>query len=268
MALSVATDYARDTGDPSPYLERIATAGFSHVHWCHQWNTDFFYTEPEIAQIEQWLGETGLKLLDLHASHGVEKSWASEIEFQRLAGVELVKNRLSMTARLGGGAIVIHIPRGDTDPVRRSLDALLPVAQACRVKIAIENLTDDDFGTMAALFAAYPSDMLGLCYDSGHGNMGEGRGLDRLEEHRDRLIAVHLHDNDGRADRHDLPFTGTLDWRRLAGIVAASAYEKCVSLEVGIGGTGMAEGEFLENAFSAAGRLAEMIDGVLPERNC
>ena len=63
--LSCTTDYFRKTECPEPYLRRIAEAGFSHVHWCHQWNTDFVYAEPEIARIESWLDELGLKLLDL-----------------------------------------------------------------------------------------------------------------------------------------------------------------------------------------------------------
>ena len=62
MDLSVTTDYARDTGDPSPHLSRIAEAGFTHVHWCHHWNTDFLYGESEMAQIEEWLSSLGLRL--------------------------------------------------------------------------------------------------------------------------------------------------------------------------------------------------------------
>jgi hypothetical protein len=27
------------------------------VHWCHQWDTDFLYSEWEIRQIGQWLDE-------------------------------------------------------------------------------------------------------------------------------------------------------------------------------------------------------------------
>ena len=82
--LSVTTDYVTSTGDPSPYLRRIADAGFSHLHWCHQWNTDFLYSKWEIYQIERWLKDFGLKLLDLHASVGPEKSWCSEKEYERL----------------------------------------------------------------------------------------------------------------------------------------------------------------------------------------
>ncbi len=39
--LSVTTDYITSSGDPSPWLQQAAEAGFSHIHWCHQWCTDF-----------------------------------------------------------------------------------------------------------------------------------------------------------------------------------------------------------------------------------
>ena len=48
--LSMTPDYVRSSGDPAPYLRRIADAGFSHVHWCHQWNTDFLYAACEVER--------------------------------------------------------------------------------------------------------------------------------------------------------------------------------------------------------------------------
>ncbi len=30
--LSITPDYVESTGDPQPYLERIAAAGFTHIH--------------------------------------------------------------------------------------------------------------------------------------------------------------------------------------------------------------------------------------------
>jgi len=60
--LSITTDYFADTGDPAPYLRRIARAGFSHVHWCHEWNTDHLYSSQEITRISQELRECGLRV--------------------------------------------------------------------------------------------------------------------------------------------------------------------------------------------------------------
>ncbi len=266
--LSITTDYVKDTGNPEPYLRRIAEAGFSHLHWCHHWNTDFLYGEAEIDQIAAWLDALGLQILDIHASHGREKAWGSGRDYERLAGVDLVRNRIAMASRLGSDVIILHLPgmplevreaEVALEPVYRSLDSLAPYARAHGVRIALENMARDNFDVLGRLFADYDADVLGLCYDAGHGNV-EGHGLDRLETLKDRLISVHLHDNDGSGDQHNLIFSGTVDWARLARIIATSAYDKCVSMEVSIGNSGIEdEVEFLQRALETGTRFAEMI---------
>ena len=266
--LSMTTDYARSTGCPEPYLRRIAEAGFSHVHWCHHWDTDFMYSPCEIDRIAGWLAELHLRLLDLHASAGKEKNWGSLREYERLAGVELIKNRIEMAAELSGGVVVLHIPKppeaasGDLfqAQLRKSLDGLEPFARGHKVRIALENMPDDDFANIRMLLSEYDGGFLGLCYDSGHGNLG-GRGLEHLDSLKERLIAVHLHDNDGTADQHHLPFAGSVDWPRLARIIAESAYAKCVSIESTMRSQAIADERlFLTEAFDAGRRLSEMIE--------
>ncbi|HSV72964.1 MAG TPA: sugar phosphate isomerase/epimerase family protein [Chthonomonadales bacterium] len=264
--LSVTTDYATDRGCPEPYLRRIADHGFSHVHWCHQWNTDFLYSEPEIAQIERWMRETGLGLTDLHASEGVEKRWTSAREYERQAGVELVRNRVEMTARLGGDVAIMHIgsvPEGPDaaarfwDQLWRSLDELTPVLRTTGVRIAIENGV---FAHIRRVFERYGPDVVGLCYDCGHGNMS-GDGLDETEALSDRLISLHLHDNDGTRDLHMPLFTGTVDWPRLARIIARAPYSKWVSMETTMGRSGIAdEDAFLRTVYDTGMRFTAMIE--------
>ena len=266
--LSITTYYVHDAGCPEPYLRRIAEAGFSHVHWCHHWRTDFVYSDPEIEQIGTWMREYGLKLNDLHASAGVEKSWFSRREYERLAGVELVENRIAMAARLSSDVIIMHVPAEPRDEdengvfwtqLQKSLDALEPYARHRGVRIAIENLFPDNFGTLERIFAQYGPDYVGLCYDSGHANF---TGVDHLEPLKERLISVHLHDNDGSWDQHKLIFSGTIDWDRLARIMASSAYTKCVSMELSIHNSGINDEEvFLEKGFETGMAFSRMIDG-------
>ena len=256
--LSVTTDYAKDTGDPSPYLKRIADAGFSHIHWCHHWNTDFLYSKWEIEQIKSWLKEYGLKLLDLHGSAGNEKNWASPQDYQRLSGVELAKNRIEMTAYLGADVVIMHVP-GDPESIaiRKTLDDIEPFAREYNVRIAIEN---GKFEAISKLLSEYGPEYLGLCYDCGHGNITGANGLDNLEILKDRLISVHLHDNDGNGDQHQILFMGTVDWKRLAKIIAKSSYKKPVSMEVTMGRSGIPdEMEFLAKAFETGTTFAGMI---------
>ena len=262
--LSITSDFRISTGCPGPDLKLISEAGFSHVHWCHHWNTDFLYAATEVQQIIDWFREYRLQLTDLHASAGVEKNWGSLREYERQAGVELVINRMDMCARLGGDVVIVHLPpelNEETTVARgweqlfRSLDELQTPAREHGVRIALENGV---FDRLERIFARYGPEYLGLCYDAGHGNMAPG-SLDRLEACRDRLISVHLHDNDGQSDQHLPPFDGTVDWSRLTGIIAASAYAKWISMEAVMKNTGLEDRPFLERTFTAGQRLSTMI---------
>lgn len=267
--LSLATDYATSKGCPEPALRAIAHAGFSHVHWCFHWDSDFLYHECEIEAIRRWLDDYGLAVPDMHGSSGQEKVWCSAVEYERLAGVELVKNRIGFAASLGADAVAMHIP---TEPdevgqrdlywarLRKTFDAIEPFARERGVRIAIENLGNNNFDTIERAFEFYGPDYVGLCYDSGHGNM-TGNGLDRLDGMKDRLVVVHLHDNHGEEDEHLRPFLGTVDWERLAALIAASAYDKPISMEISQPRhPGEEEDEFLAKCYAAGTQFAQMVE--------
>jgi len=258
MAISINTDYLKDSGDPSPFLERIADAGFTHIHWCHHWNTDFLYSKSEIRQIRRWLKEYGLQLLDLHGSKGVEKNWASLLEYEREAGLVLIKNRIDMTAMLRADVVVMHHPEDiQLDAFRKSLGDVIPYAKERGVRIAIEN---GNFQTIKQLLSEFDSEFLGFCYDSGHANL-DANAFGYLDALKNRLIAIHLNDNDGmNASLHGLPFSWTVDWKRLTALIARSSYQKCVSMELNMNNSGiMDESVFLAQALAAGQRLASMI---------
>ena len=180
--LAVATDFNGSGGDPEEALRQIADAGFTHLHWCHQWNTDHLYSDWEIARIAGLLRRFGLKLLDIHGSDacagGALRCWYSTDETYRRAGVELVLNRLRMHAMLRGeGTLMMHIPsmRADWSPdarprvwrnvdaLRRSLDEILPVARG----LARRSFVGDSFfiyaahlGIILTVFCAKSQDIL------------------------------------------------------------------------------------------------------------
>lgn len=260
MLLSMTSDYVKGMGDPAPYLARIASAGFTHVHWCHQWNTDFIYSAAEVEHIARALRDNGLRLLNLHASHGMEKGVASTHEHERLAGVELVRNRLHMTARLGGEAIILHAPDLDSVPFRRTLAELEREFIVCGVRLAIEN-TGGNFPALLGYLRDFPPEYLGICYDSGHANLPEFAAYARdWPEIAPRIYAFHLHDNDGLTDQHLLPFAGTIDWERVARLIAASPCRGNVNLESNMRcSPDMSEEEHLAHALAAARKLAEMV---------
>lgn len=253
--IAIATDFMGSDGDPEAAMQHIARAGFTHLHWCHQWCTDHYYSDREIAKIAIYLQNTGLKLLDIHGSDGGGMnglcSWYSCDETYRQAGVDLVLNRLRMHAMLKGeGTLMMHIPYvrvGDDearkrkvwkhiDALRRSLDELVPASLALGIPLALENMACDTFEVLSKLFEEYPAEAVGLCYDSGHANIrdcnGEAHGIEHFEEHLGRLQALHLHDNDGSGDQHQPPFYGNVDWKRIASDIDRSAYKRVISFEL------------------------------------
>ena len=288
--IAVNTDFLRGTGSPETYLKLIAEAGFTHLHWCHQWNTDFLYSSFEIAQHRKWLEQYDLKLLDIHGSAGMEKQWYSPEEYRRRSGVELVTNRVVMLREMEGiGSVIMHAPSRRTrgvsvederlmpariDAVKRSLDELVPVLEKYDARIAVENLRNDSFEVITEIMAAYPAKRIGITLDTGHANIEEGRGLDRMEKLKDRLQALHLNDNDSSGDQHQPPFYGTVDWERVAKLVAGSSYtDRPASFELAMRHTPFFIADvppaeqpeenikaFLADAYDRCRKVSEMID--------
>ena len=265
--LAMTTEYAVSRGCPEPYLRRIAEAGFTHIHWAHHFNTDFMYGDSEIEQIAWWLEDYGLTLLNVHGSVGFEKNYSSLLEYERQAGVDLIRNRIDFAARLSASVVILHLPiKPETirdqafwDQVSRSFEDVSRFAYERGVRIAIENRPADDFIWLRMLLNRFDSDLMGLCYDAGHGNIGPC-GLVHLDALRDRLLAIHLHDNDGAGDQHDLPFSGTVAWQKLIPLLAGSAYQGPITIESNIRGYDMTDDVFLEKAYEAGLALDRMLN--------
>ena len=253
---SVNTDVENDKGYPFGVFRQIADAGFTHIHWGHQWNTDFIYTSPEIAEIKKHLNIFGLSLSDTHASSGIEKCWYSPVEHERLAGVELVKNRIFLTAVLGGDAIVLHpfvlynkeLLPGFREQGLKSLGEIESFARSCGVRIALENLFQADasgikdcglenIDTLEYFFARFSPDYLGFCWDIGHSILLGEQSFMRCEKlAKERLAIMHLNDNRGDFDQHSAPFTWSGRWVWIAEVIASSPYptSKPVLIEVDV----------------------------------
>ena len=289
MDIAISTSFLCDKESPETYLRLIAEAGFTHLHWGHQWDSDFLYSSFEIAQCGKWLKQYGLKLLDIHGSEGVEKQWFSPEEYRRKSGVELVLNRVVMLHELEApGCVMMHLPPNRAikstpederllparvDALKRSLDEIVPVLEKYDAKLAVENRRNDSFRVIAEVMANYPAERIGITLDTGHANIDEARGLERVEKFKDRLQALHLNDNDGVGDLHQPPFYGTLDWERVAKLVAASSYTRPASFELlmrhtpffvpDVSPSGQPEKnikDFLSDAYDRCRRAAEMIE--------
>ncbi len=294
--IAIISDYRNDiprTFELSGQLRSIAEAGFTHVHWCHDWIGTYLYADPEMEQIRSWFDEFGLRSKAVHASEGGgaaddRKNPFSLDEYSRLAGVELIENRIELASRIGAEEIVLHLqyppqgpnisPAADEEHWRqvcKTLDEIRPLASRHDVRIALENLlytpTEQQIRQLDRLFDRYPSDYLGFCFDAAHASlMGQGDPLQLARRYLERLIVVHLSDNqgidpgflvdDGRveeADMHLIPYEGCLDWEETIAVIARSPYEPPLILEVCLG-PGEDDRQFLQSAIEAGEQLTEL----------
>ncbi len=123
IELAISTDFMGEQPELEQLqsiLRKIADAGFTHIHWCHEWEGDYIYSSFEMQQIREWMDECGLQGKALHASKGSRKNvnirrehyrrdYTSDWEYNRKAGVELIKNRIDMAVCLGVHEIVLHL---------------------------------------------------------------------------------------------------------------------------------------------------------------
>ena len=56
--------------------------------------------------------------------------------------------------------------------------------------------------------------------------------LDYLQNYQDKLICLHLHDNDGTDDQHLLPYDGTVNWNLVVDILKDCNYNGPITLEL------------------------------------
>ena len=104
------------------------------------------------------------------------------------------------------------------------LDTIAPLAKELGITICIENLYGGIGGHLvegpccdARKAAAridrmnerYQAEVLGFCFDTGHANLVGLDFEDFLTTLGSRLKVLHIHDNDGVADLHQVPFTFT-----------------------------------------------------------
>lgn len=279
--VAVNSDISGSTGPPFRSLEAVAAAGFSHVTWGHHWDTDFLYSQHERAAIAEALERLGLNVVDLHGTSGVEKCWYSPAEYERRAGVELVRNRIAMAAELGADAVVLHPMVSDPDFLEiereRGAESLREIEEYAReqgVAIALENLFAGErthrfdlalqnLDTIEYYLGRFDPEYLGFCWDTGHCFILGRTALERCAQiARERLRALHLNDNRGDKDQHSAPMTWHRDWDLIAEAIAESPYPvgKPLAVEVDALQNGPEETGFLLDVREKSAAFAALYD--------
>lgn len=212
-------------------IRLIKDAGFQSVMtW---WGDDFKEIDGPKEKKPDIVRDSGLKLENVHFPFDeINAIWEDTVNGQKIFNmfcsyIEDCKIYEIPTA-------VMHITSGDNPPPYNKLGLdrikrIIENAEKNGVNIALENLRKPEY--LDYIYNNIESDRLKFCYDSGHENCYTP-GIDLLSKYGDKLIALHLHDNDGSNDQHLLPFNGTINWKNTMEKIRKTDYKGPIALEI------------------------------------
>lgn len=208
----------------------IKNAGFDGVFI--QWDNK--PAEGYLSQEEQLTlcRKLGLEVLFAHLGYkGINNIWLDGEE-----GDELVKNYLKDLDACKSNNInmvVMHLTSKSVAPepnligVER-LQKIVDYAEQLNIKVAFENTKI--FGYLEYVFSHIKNSNAGICYDAGHCHCHFNDKFS-WDMFKNKIFAVHLHDNDKSDDLHLLPFDGTINWYQLVRNLKNANYNGPITLE-------------------------------------
>jgi sugar phosphate isomerase/epimerase len=211
----------------------------------------------EIAdEIREYAKLQGIAISQSHAPFEVKYG----MEFDRSCKkYDDVVRAMEFASRLGAPMIVVHSIRLPEDDLQAHFDynlkyyrSLLPYAERFGIKIAVENLGGRAPGTndftqfclgspemFCGMQEALNSPMVCGCLDIGHANLTTGDAPGFIRKSRGYVQYLHVHDNDGRYDMHQMPALNedgyrwtNVPWKEVLSALRDIDYSGPMNLEV------------------------------------
>ena len=235
------------------WLNRVMQAGIPAVEiFCARQHLDY-RNRAQIAELAHWFEDSDLKLHALHSPMYNDEFWGRSgphsiititepVKSQRLKMVDEIKRALEIAESVPFRYLVQHIGvsgeefnEHKVDAAFAALEELSIFARQRGVEILLENIPNE---LSSAERLRYFLDVthldLGFVFDVGHANIGEGveAAFDIMKE---RIRSTHVHDNDGKADKHLFPLAaegGTVDWKRTMSLLRSRPDQYPLLLEL------------------------------------
>lgn len=186
---------------------------------------------PEWNQMEDLFQELVLKLQPLSVSYTIHPpAWdinlTSENRATREAAFSEYKKAIEFAGLIKAAHVVIHpgfcfSPAFNKQTAQRRateyIHELCQIAKPLNVKLAIENVgysgsslfNQEEYTN----FLNNIDETAGFLIDTGHARLNNWDIPRLVKETKDRLLALHIHDNDGMGDDHLAIGEGTIEWR-------------------------------------------------------
>ncbi|MCI8834472.1 MAG: sugar phosphate isomerase/epimerase [Ruminococcus sp.] len=267
-----------EDGNPEAGFRLMKQAGFSCADFSlnsyllntslYQFQLNDFFNRS-VVELEQFFTphkkgavSAGIRINQMHMPYPAYVPKGSK-ELNGYLWNEVAPKSMEICAFLECPYIVVHgfklarnlgSEQAEWERTEQFLDMLAPMAKEMGITVCIENLYDNVGGHLIEgpccdakkaveridrFNDRYHAEVVGFCFDTGHANLV---GLDFetfLVTLGDRLKVLHIHDNDGVRDLHQIPFTFTktrenkasTDWEGFIRGLKAIRYNRVLSFE-------------------------------------
>lgn len=190
----------------------ISEAGFD----CVMTNFDerFAYEHGTMEEQMEFFKKYNLKPDSLHSRYTTSELpefWKANEVGDRIEAD--LKEDIINASKYGFCAVVVHLFGEYSKVGEERLKRLLETCAEVKVPLAIENIDAPEL--FKTVFERLEHPYLKVCYDSGHNNFVD-KETDYLTLYRDKIVCLHLHDNNGKEDEHTLNRFGTINWDEIA----------------------------------------------------
>lgn len=224
--------------------ELVSKAGFTQLDYTPDLQADTW--ETEMKEALNVFKAYGLSVNQTHAPFNrYRKKHPASLE--RCA---------EATAYMGAKYMVAHADEFDFENMTYSPEAALEYnhkyflpfveqAEKSRYKIAFETVFQDsrpmprftsDADDLLKVIKLFDSESVACCWDSGHANLAFKKDAPEVARKLGSLIqCTHFHDNTGSVDAHQMPLTGSIDWKALMTVFKEFNYSGVINIELAFG---------------------------------
>lgn len=239
-------------------IDAIKKAGFKNVFI--QWYDDKRWDAQEQTDYAKSLG---LNIIFAHLGYqNIDKIWEEGLEGDKLA--LRYKKDIENCSKNGINLVTMHLTSGVKTPEYneiglKRIKEIIEFAKKVNVKIAFENLKVK--GTLEYIFKNIQDENVGICFDAGHCHVHFNDQFD-FEPFKNKIFAVHLHDNDKSYDQHLLPFDGTINWKDVMKKIKYYGYTGPITLELSYRNDYLKQSiqEFYMEGYKRGKKLAKLLD--------
>ncbi|MBQ7647254.1 MAG: TIM barrel protein [Clostridia bacterium] len=232
MKISTQTSYLGEQFGDINAVKMIAEAGYDAIDY------SMFYMDLKgnplgsddyrsfVTELKKAADDAGISFNQTHAPFPSYKR--GDDEYNEVTFKNIVKS-MEICAFLGAPHIVVHPfavygrneKEYETEINLKIFDLLIPYCRKYNIKIAIENLCGKDFSyttpeELKELIDMFDDRYIGGLIDTGHAEISGVDASDFITRFgSEKLLGLHIQDNNKKNDLHNLPYVCDLDWTKI-----------------------------------------------------